>query len=483
MHQHPLSLAVVSRPHSNSFMPTTCSTKLPIEPTGEDSSLRRLKRSSGMIPTGPRVESKKELSRILRTDAAIKGIEKKANSDKYNTLWPKAVLEALDEAVRENRWQSALKIFRLLRKQHWYEPRCRTYTKLFKVLGNCRQPEQASLLFQVMLSEGLKPTIDVYTSLIGVYGKSKLLDKAFATLEDMKSICDCKPDVYTFTVLISCCCRHGRFDLIKSILLEMSYLGIVCNTVTYNTIIDGYGKAGMFEEMGNVLIDMIEKEDSLPDIFTFNSIIGAYGNGGMIEKMEKWYDRFQLMGVQPDITTFNILILSYGKAGMHNKMGSVMDFMKKRFFSPDIVTYNIMIETFGKAGEVEEMDKWFRKMKYQGIKPNSITYCSIVNGYSKAGLVLKIDSVLRQIVNSDVILDTPFFNCIINAYGQAGDLATMKELFMQMEERKCNPDKITFSTMIKIYANHGLEDAVQELEKLMIATARNSDSDKRFIGC
>ncbi|KAG2329126.1 hypothetical protein Bca52824_000306 [Brassica carinata] len=62
------------------------------------------------------------------------------------------------------------------RKQHWYEPRCKTYTKLFKVLGNCRQPEQASLLFELMLSEGLKPTIDVYTSLISVYGKCELLE-------------------------------------------------------------------------------------------------------------------------------------------------------------------------------------------------------------------------------------------------------------------------------------------------------------------
>ncbi|CAD5325668.1 unnamed protein product [Arabidopsis thaliana] len=384
-----------------SITPTMCSTKVPNE--------RTEKMNSGLISTRHQVDPKKELSRILRTDAAVKGIERKANSEKYLTLWPKAVLEALDEAIKENRWQSALKIFNLLRKQHWYEPRCKTYTKLFKVLGNCKQPDQASLLFEVMLSEGLKPTIDVYTSLISVYGKSELLDKAFSTLEYMKSVSDCKPDVFTFTVLISCCCKLGRFDLVKSVVLEMSYLGVGCSTVTYNTIIDGYGKAGMFEEMESVLADMIEDGDSLPDVCTLNSIIGSYGNGRNMRKMESWYSRFQLMEVQPDITTFNILILSFGKA---------------------------VIETFGKAGRIEKMDDVFRKMKYQGVKPNSITYCSLVNAYSKAGLVVKIDSVLRQIVNSDVVLDTPFFNCIINAYGQAGDLATMKELYIQMEERK-----------------------------------------------
>ncbi|CAN6897611.1 unnamed protein product [Brassica oleracea] len=445
---------------------TTCSTESPKE--------RKDRKSSGLISTKHQVDPKRELSRILRTDAAVKSIERKANSEKYNTLWPKAVLEALDDAVKENRWQSALKIFSLLRKQHWYEPRCKTYTKLFKLLGNCKQPEQASLLFELLLSEGLKPTIDVYTSLISVYGKCSLLEKAFATLEYMKSASDCTPDVFTFTVLISCCCKLARFDLVNRVLLEMSYLGVRCSTVTYNTILDGYGKAGMFEEMENVLADMIEDGDSLPDVFTLNSIIGSYGNGGNIKKMESWYNRFQLMGVEPDITTFNVLILSFGKAGMYKKMSSVMDYMEKRFFSPTVVTYNIVIETFGKAGRIEKMEDVFRKMKYRGVKPNSITYCSLVDAYSKAGLVGKIDSVLRQVVNSDVVLDTVFFNCIINAYGEAGDLATMKELYIQMEERKCKPDKITFATMVKTYAAHGIFDAVRELEKQMISTCESS---------
>lgn len=54
--------------------------------------------------------SKKDLSRILRTEAAIKAIERKANSAKYNNLWPKAVLEALSDAIKQNRWESALKV-------------------------------------------------------------------------------------------------------------------------------------------------------------------------------------------------------------------------------------------------------------------------------------------------------------------------------------------------------------------------------------
>ncbi|PRQ54760.1 putative pentatricopeptide [Rosa chinensis] len=431
--------------------------------------------SSSKRSSGP-----KELSRILRTEAAVKNIERKANSNKYNNLWPKAVLEALDEAVANNLWETALKIFGLLRKQHWYEPRCQTYAKLFMMLGKCKQPEQAGLLFELMLTDGLKPTVDVYTALVSVYGKSGLFDKAFSTVDDMKSISDCKPDVYTYSILINCCTKFSRYDLIEQVLAEMSYLGIGCNTVIYNTLIDGYGKAEMFELMEDSLTDMIESGSCLPDVFTFNSFLGAYGKSGQIDKMEKWYDEFQLMGIKPDLKTFNVLIKSYGTARMYEKMGSVMEFMEKRYFTPTVVTYNIVIEVFGKAGNIVKMEEYFRKMKHQGMKPSSITYCSLVSAYSKAGNINKVDSILRQVENSDVILDTAFFNCIISAYGRAGDINKMGELFLTMEEKKCVPDHITFATMIQACNALGMTAAVEDLKNRMITT--NDSSGTRLIG-
>ncbi|XP_031273694.1 pentatricopeptide repeat-containing protein At3g53170 isoform X3 [Pistacia vera] len=440
------------------------------------------KRNPGPVQqTGIQKEAKKDLSKILRTEFAIKNIENKVNSKKYNNLWPKAVLEALDEAIRDKKWELALKIFGLLRKQHWYQPRCQTYTKLLMMLGKCKQPKEASLLFEVMLSEGLKPTIDVYTALVSAYGQSGLIDEAFSTVDDMKSVSDCKPDVYTYSILLNCCSRFHQFDLIEKVLAEMSYLGIECSIVTYNTIIDGYGKAKMFEEMESSLTQMVESGSCLPDVFTFNSVISAYGNSGQIEKMEKWYDEFQLMGVKADIKTFNILIKSYGKAGMYEKMKTVMDFMQKRFFHPTVVTYNTIIEIFGKAGDVEKMDEYFRKMKHLGMKPNSITYCSLVSAYGKAGLIMKVDSILRQVENSDVILDTPFFNCIISAYGQAGDVEKMGELFLAMKERHCTPDTITIASMIQAYTAQGMTEAAQELESKMISMKDNSGT--KLIGC
>ncbi|XP_047339036.1 pentatricopeptide repeat-containing protein At3g53170 [Impatiens glandulifera] len=453
---------------------TSCSTKVVDDPVAVSrrprlSQIMSAKKNSESISQGLQREPQKDLSRILRTEAAIKAIECKANSTKYSQLWPKAVLDSLDVAIREKQWESALKIFSLLRKQLWYEPRCQTYTKLLIMLGKCNQPKQVGLLFEIMRSDGIQPTIDVYTALIGAYGLNGFLDEAFFILDEMKSAANCKPDVYMFSTLINCCIKSCRFDLIKGVLTEMSYLGIDCNDVTYNTIIDGYGKTKQFNQMESVLTDMIESGTCLPDVFTFNSIIGAYGKYGDIERMEKWFDEFQLMGVKPDIRTFNILIRSYGKSRMYEKMESVMEFMQKRFYSPTIVTFNIFIEMFGKAGDIQKMEEYFLRMKDGGMKPNTVTYCSVVSAYSKCGLVTKVDSVMRQVENSDVVLDTAFFNCVIYAYGMAGDVRKIGELYMSMKERKLKPDSITFTTMIQFYNTLDMPEFAQQLHKEMIA--------------
>ncbi|KAL5714739.1 hypothetical protein ACHQM5_016658 [Ranunculus cassubicifolius] len=415
--------------------------------------------------------SKKSLSRILRTELAIQGIERKANSNRPSrlTLWPKSLLQALDDAINNLHYDSALKIFDLLRKQRWYTPKCQTYTKLFVMLGKCRKPGNARILFEEMCVEGLKPSVDVYTALVSVYGLSGCFKEAFDIVEEMKSVSDCAPDEYTYSVLIKCCCKFRRFDLIGRILGEMSYLGVSCSVVMYNTIIDGYGKSEMFELMENCLTDMIENNRQ-PDVYTLNSFIWAYGNAGRIKEMESWYDEFYVMGVQPDITTFNTLIRSYGKAGMHDKLETVMEFMKKRFFSPTTMTYNIIIEMFGSAENIEKMEYYFREMKYAGVKPNCVTYTSLVSSYSKAGEVKKISSILRQVENSDVILDTTFFNCVISAYGQAGKVEKMKDMFDQMKQRNCKPDSITFDTMILAYNAQGMTEAAQDLETSRLNT-------------
>ncbi|KAJ9697265.1 hypothetical protein PVL29_009174 [Vitis rotundifolia] len=190
-----------------------------------------------------KIASKKAISVILRREATKAVIEKKRGPNNSKKLLPRTVLEALHERITALRWESALKVFELLREQLWYRPNSGIYIKLIVMLGKCKQPEKAHALFLAMIDEGCVVNHEAYTALLSAYSRSGLFDKAFSLLEKMKNTPDCQPDVHTYSVLIKSCLQVVAFDKVQVLLSDMANQGIKPNTVTYNILIDAYGKA------------------------------------------------------------------------------------------------------------------------------------------------------------------------------------------------------------------------------------------------
>uniref|UniRef100_A0A2N9EDI5 Pentacotripeptide-repeat region of PRORP domain-containing protein n=1 Tax=Fagus sylvatica TaxID=28930 RepID=A0A2N9EDI5_FAGSY len=375
-----------------------------------------------------KIASKKAISVILRREATKALIEKKRGPTNSKKLLPRTVLEALHERITALRPDSALKVFELLREQLWYRPNCGVYIKLIVMLGKCKLPHKADDLFQAMIDEGCVVNHEAYTALLSAYSRSGLFDKAFSLLHKMKNTPDSHPDVHTYSIFIKSCLQDFAFDKVQALLSDMETQGIKPNTVTYNTLIDAYGKARKFAEMESTLVEMLHEQNCEPDVWTMNSTLRAFGSSGQIETMEKCYEKFQSAGVQANIQTFNILLDSYGKAGEYEKMSAVMEYMQKYHYSWTIVTYNVVIDAFGKAGDLKQMEYLFRLMRSERIKPSCVTLCSLVR-----------------------------------AYGQA----EMKGVLDMMEQKGCKPDKITYRTMIKAYSVNGMTSHVKELQNLI----------------
>lgn len=428
---------------------------------GESESMERKKEANRKIA------SHKAISVILRREATKAIIDEKKGPINSKKLLPRTVLEALHDRVSALRWESALKVFDLLREQLWYTPNTGIYIKLIVMLGKCKQSEKAHALFRSMAEEGCIINHESYTALVSAYGRSGLFNEAFTLLEDMKNTDSCHPDVQTYSILIKSCLHYSKFDKVQFLLTDMANLEIKPNTVTYNTLIDAYGKAERFAEMESTLMEMLGNRDCKPDIWTMNATLRAFGGSGQIEMMEKCYDKFQGSGISPDIKTFNILLDSYGKSRKYEKMSAVMEYMQKYYFSWTLVTYNVVIDAFGRVGDLKQMEHIFRLMKSERVKPNRVTLCSLVRAYGRAEAVDRIKAVLRYVENSDIMLDTVFFNCLVDAYGRAGRLPEMREVLELMKCRGCSPDKITYSTMIKAYLSRGINDQrVRDLQDI-----------------
>lgn len=115
------------------------------------------------------------------------------------------------------------------------------------MLGKCKEPEKAQSLFEMMVEEGCVMNQEAYTALLSAYSRSGRFHEAFSILEEMKNIPNCLPDVFTYTILIKSCLQFYDFDKVQILLSDMECMGIKPNTVTYNTLIDSYGKAKRFD--------------------------------------------------------------------------------------------------------------------------------------------------------------------------------------------------------------------------------------------
>lgn len=379
--------------------------------------------------------------------------------------WVPTVTEHLSELIAKKQWAQALEVFEMLREQPFYQPREGTYMKLLVLLGKSGQPHRAKHFFDTMLKEGLKPTPELYTALLGAYCRSNLIDEAFLVLETMKSLPSCQPDVFTYSTLIKACADASMFNLVESLYEEMNSSSITPNTVTQNIVLIGYGKAGRYDLMEKVLSTMIESTTAKPDVWTMNSILGVFGNKGQIEMMEKWYEKFRDFGIEPETRTFNILIGAYGKKQMYDKMSSVMEYMRKLAFPWTTSTYNNIIEAFADVGDAKNMEYTFNQMRGEGMKADTKTFCCLIRGYANAGLFHRVLSATQLAGKFEIPENTSYYNAVLSACVKADDLMEMERVYRKMKDKQCRPDNDTFSIVIEAYKKEGMHDKVYDLDQ------------------
>ncbi|KAF7120555.1 hypothetical protein RHSIM_Rhsim13G0046000 [Rhododendron simsii] len=438
-----------------------------------------------------KIGSQKAISIILRREATKAVIEKKGGPNNSKKLLPRTVLEALHERVTALRWESALKVFELLREQLWYRPNSGMYIKLIVMLGKCKQPEKAHSLFQAMIDEGCGVNHESYTALLSAYSRSGLFDKAFSLLEEMKNSPDCKPDVYTYSILIKSCVQVYAFDKVDSLLSDMASQGIKPSTITYNTLIDAYGKARKLQKVEN---DLIAITSVIPDshhCFPFAAtsatkisfqhccsllpLVAAepfpslkvflLKNCASIKvKLPILADQKKLpiLGL-PASTEFVCGIppfLSPTLMWFAKMESTLVEMLREGQCEPDVWTMNSTIRAFGGSGQIETMEKCYDKFQRAGIQADIKTFNVLLDSYGKTGNYEKMSSVMEYMQKYHFSWTLVTYNIVIDAFGRAGDLKQVEFLFRLMQSERIKPNCVTLCSLVRAYGQAGRAEKI-----------------------
>jgi pentatricopeptide repeat domain-containing protein 1 len=113
--------------------------------------------------------------------------------------------------------------------------------------------------------------------------------------------------------------KSGQLQKALEVYHEMLREGCTPNVVTYNTLIDVYGKTGQWQEALRV-IDTMNASNTKPVTRTYNTLMIACNTSGQWQEALSVYNDMVRRGHQPNTTTYNALISAYSKAGRLEKV-------------------------------------------------------------------------------------------------------------------------------------------------------------------
>jgi pentatricopeptide repeat protein len=322
-------------------------------------------------------------------------------------------------ASRRRRWLMVGELLELMREAD--EPANDvTYTALLSEMARAAQYE---LVEEVIQTEGLTMSTDIYNALITGCSKSGRVGAAYRYFEAMLSN-GVRPTGMTFASLLACSSgRPQATERARVVFSTMESLGIKPDCWCLNAYMGLLTSAGQPHKALEVY-ESFSWRGVEPDTVSLNSAMAALERMAHADEALKLLRRAEgaAVGPVPNLITYNSVLSALGKAGMWQKALELMDEMRARgerseSARPCVVTYNSLMSACARGGQPHLSLELFREMEEKGIRRDVYSYgaalhaCLAASDWQKS---LELVAEMRQagIKGSPVVYGTTTNACI-----------------------------------------------------------------------
>lgn len=320
-----------------------------------------------------------------------------------------------------------------------------TMMDIYTVMGEF---DEAEKLYLKLKSSGVVLDRIAFSIVVRMYMKAGSLEEACSVLEIMEKRSDIVPDVYLFhdmlriyqkcglqdklehlyykirksrvnwdqemyNCVINCCARALTVDELSRIFDEMIQHGFIPNTVTFNVLLDVYGKAKLFKKAKNIFL--LAKRHGLVDVISYNTIIAAYGQNKDFTNMSSAVRNMQFDGFSVSLEAYNSMLDAYGKDHRMENFRNVLKIMKESSCTSDHYTYNIMINIYGEKGWINEVTEALTELKESGLGPDLCSYNTLIKAYGIAGMVEEAVGLVKEMREKGIVPDKVTYTNLIAA--------------------------------------------------------------------
>lgn len=206
--------------------------------------------------------------------------------------------------------------------------------RIMMLYGKAGMITHAMDTFYDMHLYGCKRTVKSLNAALKVLTESRDLKAIQAFLMEVPEKFHIQFDIFSFNIVIKAFCEMGILDKAYLVMVEMQKLGVKPDVITYTTLISAFYKDNR-PEIGNGLWNLMVCKGCFPNLATFNVRIQHLVNKRRSWQANKLMGLMQRFGIEPDEVTYNLVIKGFCRSGHLDMAKKVYSAMLGRRFMPN----------------------------------------------------------------------------------------------------------------------------------------------------
>ncbi|GAB4838127.1 hypothetical protein Ancab_027656 [Ancistrocladus abbreviatus] len=339
-------------------------------------------------------------------------------------------------------------------------PNVHIMSTMIDIYGAMNRFSDAETLYQTLKSSGVAMDMVAFSIVVRMYVKAGSLNDACSVLDDMEKQKNIVPDVYLLRDMFRIYQRCRKLDKLENLYYKLSKIGVAWDEEMYNCVINCCAHALTVDELSRIFDEMI-RQGFTPDTITYNVMLDVYGKARLFKKARKVFWMARKQGLA-DVITYNTLIAAYGQSKDFEEMASTVQKMEFNGFSVSLEAYNCMLDAYGKERQMENFRSVLQRMKQSSCASDNYTYNILINIYGEHGWIEEVAAVLTELKEHGPGPDLCSYNTLIKAYGIAGNVEDAVSVVKEMREHGIDPDRITYVNLITaLRRNDNILEAVK----------------------
>eukprot|EP00743_Colponemidia_sp_Colp-15_P010764 GILK01011900.1.p1 GENE.GILK01011900.1~~GILK01011900.1.p1 ORF type:complete len:637 (-),score=90.97 GILK01011900.1:178-1983(-) len=341
---------------------------------------------------------------------------------------------------------NALAVFNRLSEQK-AGPNTVSYNIIIAALARVGRSEQALNLFAEMRKRGLPVTQITITAVLRACSNSRsLTDDSLRIFQSMQTDLHIRPNLFHYNVVIHSLCRSERLSEAMALYADMKGKDIKPDILTYTTLLSGCADVGALG-VGIQLHQELTASGLRVDTVANNVLLNMYARCGDIEKAVSIFEHMKYTKALTAVT-WTTMIGAFGQHGRGEEALNTFHQMKQHGFSPDPEAVVAVLSACSHAGLVDRAVDIFNGSS-NSIQSNQRVASCMVDAYARAGRVTEATALANSMASTDVV---PWFS-LLSASRSIGDVETAEKAVAQIRSIDPNDSSGKLASALVLLAN------------------------------